>query len=50
MDCIVKKKDPSCCEKNVFFDKAYTVRFQHEPFLGFLIPASQISTCSDVLF
>jgi hypothetical protein len=50
MDFFVKKKDSPYCEKNLFFDKAYKASLQHEPFFGSLIPAFQISTCSDSSF
>ena len=50
MDFFVKKKDFPCCEKNLFFDKAYKASSQHELFFGSLIPASQIGTCSDLVF
>ena len=50
MDFFVKKKDFSCCEKNLFFDNGSKAVLQHEPFFGSLIPALQITTCSDVLF
>jgi hypothetical protein len=50
MDFLVKKKDSSCCEKNLFVDKDLKTSLQHEPFVGFLIPASQIATCSDSSF
>jgi hypothetical protein len=46
---VVKKKLP-LLRKKLFIDKGLKPPRQHEPFFGSLIPALQITTCSDLLF